>query len=186
MNKGRTLMCTDKDVHPCHFVKQSHPYWSYYNTASYPLRAGIMVGGELAGSWCGWGERVARTARETPTEAGGDALGVFPLAEQWDSSGIPPPSHARPSQWSAKSIKLALRMGCWSHTCPSATYVGKGNNIYNLELLSSLYCRCMHDELLLPRSMTLFSSRVWLSSVSSCMHVTVDLIGTYLGAGNNL
>ena len=46
------------------------------------IRAGILVGGELA-------RRESRgAARETPAEAGGDTLAVLRLVEQRDNSGL--------------------------------------------------------------------------------------------------
>ena len=47
------------------------------------LRAGIMVGGELA-----WHRRESRAGgSQKPAEAGGDVLDVLPLAEELPSSG---------------------------------------------------------------------------------------------------
>jgi len=50
------------------------------------LRAGIMAGGGWQGAGVARRERVVRAARKTPAEAGGDALGVLPLAKQRDNN----------------------------------------------------------------------------------------------------
>ena len=58
---------------------------------------------------CGRGERVERAARKTPAEAGGDVLGVLPLAEELASSG----AHHHPTRVPASGWRnlLGLLLG---------------------------------------------------------------------------